>query len=149
VALEKGLAEALGQFAQGVYRVDEIAEAGLVNSFDELDVGGRVDLQPLEDRRQVFRDRTALALDDRPAGPVDQFQIIPERVGNRPLRIRRGLVGLRVRADSLGLDLIAPSNSASVMIAAGDDRDLFGFDSVDEPVCVVDASGPEAGQVFA
>jgi len=35
VALEKGLAEALGQFPEGVYRADEIAEPGLVSSFDE------------------------------------------------------------------------------------------------------------------
>jgi len=46
VALEKGLAEALGQFPKGVDRADEVAEAGLVSSFDELDVGGRADLEP-------------------------------------------------------------------------------------------------------
>lgn len=49
---------------------------------DEIQVLAGVDAQALQDRRQVIRYRSLLALDDRAAGPVDQFQIVGRGIWN-------------------------------------------------------------------
>ena len=74
----------------------------LFASVDEFDVCSRVDLQPLQDRRQVFRDTAALAFDDGTAGPIHQFQVIPDFVRNRTFRIVRFLIGYRADPESPG-----------------------------------------------
>ena len=83
LALEEGFAESLGEIPHHLDRTDEIAKAGFLVSIDELDVGGGIDLQPLENRRQVVRNTAALAFDNCAAGPVHQLQVIFELIGNR------------------------------------------------------------------
>ena len=53
---------------EGPHRLDgseEIADATLFAPVGEFDVGGRVDLQALENWRQVVRNNTAPAFDNR------------------------------------------------------------------------------------
>lgn len=52
--------------AFGEYR--ELRAMPSLAPIDEFDVGGRMDLQPLENRRQALRNTAALALDHCPAG---------------------------------------------------------------------------------
>ncbi|NBC84665.1 MAG: hypothetical protein GVY25_00535 [Bacteroidetes bacterium] len=70
---------------------------------DEPDVVVGIDAQPLEDRRWVVRSLAGLALDDRPAGPVDEFQVFGDRVGSRAFRVDAVLVAERRQPADGGL----------------------------------------------
>lgn len=96
LAFEEGLSEPVGQFTHGLDRTDEVAEPAFVGSADEADVVRRIDVQPVEDRRQVFGDVSALAFDHGPTGPVDQLQIIADFVGNGAFEVIGRVYGCRV-----------------------------------------------------
>ena len=58
-------------------------KSAFLRSIDEPDVIVRIDLETVQDRRQVVRDLPALVFDDRTAGPVDEFQVVLDLVRSR------------------------------------------------------------------
>ena len=72
---------------------DEAMELAFLGSVDEPDEIVRIDLQPVQDRREAIRNAAALAFDDGAAGPVDELEIVLDFVSDRALGIMRWLVG--------------------------------------------------------
>src|SRR6056297_639844 len=83
LSLEKGFAEPFGEGSHRLHRADEIAEAAFLVPVDEFDVGPGIDLQPFKNRWQIVRNAAALAFDDGTAGPVHQFHVVLDLIGNR------------------------------------------------------------------
>lgn len=83
----------MGEGFHGIDRTDEAVEPVLLRPVDESDVVVRIDVQARQDRRQVIGDLAAFAFNDCAAGPVDQFQVVPDFIADCMLRSVRALVG--------------------------------------------------------
>jgi len=81
LALQKPLAELCRDLAKPVQRTDGAVNSRSVVSPYELQELALVDSQALQDRRLSIRNAAALAGNDRAAGPVDELQVVLERIG--------------------------------------------------------------------
>ena len=82
-------------------------EPAFLGAADESDVIFGVDLQPVQDRWEVIGNAAALSLDDRSAGPVDEFEIVLDLVRDPTFVILRCLVTRCLAREQKGSGLVS------------------------------------------
>src|SRR6056297_1819381 len=81
LALQKPLAELCRDLAKPVQGTDGAVESRCLVSPHEPEELAFVDSQAIQNRRLSIRNAAALAGNDRAAGPVDELQVVLERIG--------------------------------------------------------------------